>query len=88
LGGKNVLGQEKAPPLAKILLKHSKSKEVLRRHEPWEKITFGRETLGKVLPQVLLAEGRELVHGAVFQSKGGLQKSNIKNKLILAIAYS
>jgi len=23
-GGKNVLGQEKAPPLAKILLKHSK----------------------------------------------------------------
>jgi len=37
LGGKNVLGQEKAPPLANILLKHSKSKEVLR-HEPLEKI--------------------------------------------------
>jgi len=71
LGGKNVLGQEKAPPQANILLKHSKSKEVLRRHEPWEEITFGRGNLGKVLPQVLLAEGRELVHGAVFQ--GGRQ---------------
>jgi len=43
LGRKNVLGQEKAPPLAKILLKHSKSKEVLRpgRTSPGRKSLLG-----------------------------------------------